>query len=172
MQRFPWKATEESENDEFFCTLAYQMNKNDRQNVIFSLTFLFFQGIFIVIVWKIVKKDKAMRNLTAAVFLAIVFFAVSANTNVFAGGSIFRRIVGRPRKMSYSNSFRDTLWGKDLKEWEKRNSAAPQSLPRAAFQLNKQSSSRSFRSSHRGFRSSHSHRTHVRRGRSHVRRRR
>ena len=142
------------------------------RTLFFPLTFLFFQSILNCYCLKKVKKDKAMRNLTAAVFLAIVFFAVSTNTNVFAGGSIFRRIVGRPRKMSYSNSFRDALWGKDMKEWEKRNSAAPQSLPRAAFQLNKQSSSRSFRSSHRGFRSSHSHRTHVRRGRSHVRRRR
>ena len=64
-----------------------------------------------------------------------------------------------------NQSFRDTLWEERLKDWEKRHSQVPQSLPRATFTLHKQSSSRSFRSSHRSFRSSHSH--HVRHVRHH-----
>ena len=83
-----------------------------------------------------------------------------------------RNTSGKTRQLNYNRSFRDTLWEERLKDWQKRHSAVPQSLPRATFQLNKQSSSRSFRSSHRSFRSSHIHRgRHVRRGRSHVRRR-
>ena len=84
------------------------------------------------------------------------------------------RISGKNRQLNYNRSFHDTLWEKRLKEWEKRHSPVPQSLPRATFALNKHSSSRSFRSSHRSFRSSHRHHTvrHVRRGRTHVRRRR
>lgn len=83
-----------------------------------------------------------------------------------------RKISGKTRQLNYNRSFRDTLWEKRLKDWEKRHSAVPQSLPRATFQLNKQSSSRSYRSSHRSFRSSHHHRVrHVRHGRTHVRRR-
>ena len=82
-----------------------------------------------------------------------------------------RNTSGKPR-MNYNRSFRDTLWEEKLKDWQRRHSAVPQSLPRATFQLNKQSSSRSFRSSHRSFRSSRIHRgRHVRRGRTHVRRR-
>lgn len=78
-----------------------------------------------------------------------------------------RRTSGK--RLNYQ-SFRDTLWEQRMKDWQRRHSAVPQSLPRATFQLNKQSSSRSFRSSHRSFRSSHSHRVrHVRRGRTHVR---
>ena len=83
-----------------------------------------------------------------------------------------RNTSGKTRQLNYKRSFRDTLWEERLKDWQRRHSAVPQSLPRATFQLNKQSSSRSFRSSHRSFRSSHIHRgRHVRRGRSHVRRR-
>ena len=83
-----------------------------------------------------------------------------------------RTTSGNTRQLTYKRSFRDTLWEEKLKDWQRRHSAVPQSLPRATFQLNKQSSSRSFRSSHRSFRSSHIHRgRHVRRGRSHVRRR-
>ena len=76
----------------------------------------------------------------------------------------------RTRQLTYNSSFRDTLWEERLKDWQRRHSGVPQSLPRATFQLNKQSSSRHFRSSHRSFRSSHRVR-HVRRGRTHVRRR-
>ena len=83
-----------------------------------------------------------------------------------------RNTSGKTRQLNYNRSFRDTLWEERLKDWQKRHSGVPQSLPRATFQLNKQSSSRSFRSSHRSFRSSHIHRgRHIRRGRSHVRRR-
>ena len=82
------------------------------------------------------------------------------------------RISGKNRQLNYNRSFRDSLWEEKMKDWEKRHSPVPQSLPRATFKLNKQSSSRSFRSSHRSSRSFHSHRTrHVRRGRTHVRRR-
>ena len=82
------------------------------------------------------------------------------------------RISGKKRQLNYNRSFRDTLWEERLKEWQKRHSGVPQSLPRATFTLNKQSSSRSFRSSHRSFRSSHRHTTrHVRHVRTHVRRR-
>ena len=83
-----------------------------------------------------------------------------------------RKISGKTRQLNYNRSFRDTLWEERLKDWQKRHSAVPQSLPRATFKLNKQSSSRSFRSSHRSFRSTHSHRSrHVSHGRIHVRRR-
>ena len=83
-----------------------------------------------------------------------------------------RSTSGKTRQLNYNRSFRDTLWEEKLKDWQRRHSAVPQSLPRATFQLNKQSSSRSFRSSHRSFRSSRIHRgRHVRRGRTHVRRR-
>lgn len=78
------------------------------------------------------------------------------------------RISEKNRQLNYKRFFRDTLWEKRMKDWEKRHSPVPQSLPRATFKLNKQSSSRRFRSSH----SFHRHRTrHVRRGRTHVRRR-
>ena len=84
-----------------------------------------------------------------------------------------RKISGKTRQLNNNRSFRDTLWEKKLKEWEKRQSAVPKSLPRATtFKIHKHSSSRSYRSSHSSFRSSHSHRTrHARRGRTHVRRR-
>lgn len=102
-----------------------------------------------------------MRILTAAVFLIFIFCAFPANSKEAV-------------KRSFSNrSFRDTLWEKKLKEWEKRQSPVPQSLPRASnFKPHKHSSSKSFRSSHRSFRSSHTHKIrHVRPARTHVRRR-
>lgn len=85
-----------------------------------------------------------------------------------------RKTSGKTRQLKHSRSFRDTIWEEKLKEWEKRHSPVPKSLPRAStFKSHKHSSSRSYRSSHRSFRSSHHHKTrHVRRGRSHVRRRR
>ena len=156
------------------------MNKNDgpdpafvQQYLIFSLDISFFQSIlFRYYFRRIVRKDKTMRILTA-VFLTIIFCAISASSKdhvIGSNQSFFRRIKVKPRRMSYNSSFHDTLWEKRLKDWEKRNNAVPQGLPRATFQLNKQSPSRSFRSSHRSFRSSHRVR-HVRRGRTHVRRR-
>ena len=77
-----------------------------------------------------------------------------------------RKPSGKKRQMSSPRSFRDTLWEEKLKDWERRHSPVPQSLPRATFQHHKQASSRSFRSSH------HHTTRHVRRGRTHVRRRR
>ena len=122
--------------------------------IFFLLTFRFFKVYCTVIIRRTVKKDKTMRNLTTAFFLVFIFCAVS--------------VFGFPKA---NRSFRDTLWEKRLKEWEKRQSAVPQRLPRATtFKPHKHSSSRSFRSSHRSFRSSHRVR-HVRRGRTHVRRR-
>ena len=143
-----------------------------------------------------------MRILTAAIFLTFIFCAVSVNgkdvakgsnsgsadsslmgkvKNFFGFGESAKKAqssskkpngIQRTRQLSYNRSFRDTLWEERLKDWQRRHSGVPQSLPRATFQLNKQSSSRSFRSSHKSFRSSHSHRVrHVRRGRTHVRRR-
>lgn len=84
-----------------------------------------------------------------------------------------RKVSGKPRQLKHTRSFRNTLWEDKLKEWERRQSAVPQSLPRAStFKSHRHSSSRSYRSSHRSFRSSHHRNTrHVRRGRSHVRRR-
>lgn len=142
-----------------------------------------------------------MRILTAAFFLTFILCAVSVNgkdapkgsNSGSAGSSLVGKVKSffgfgesakkaqssskKPnassRKISYNRSFRDTLWEERLKDWQRRHSGVPQSLPRATFQLNKQSSSRSFRSSHRSFRSSHSHRVrHVRRSRPHHVRRR
>ena len=140
-----------------------------------------------------------MRHLTVAILLTFMFCAVSVNGKDAADSSLVgkvknffgfgesakkgqssgkkqnvssRNTSGKTRQLNYNRSFRDTLWEERLKDWQKRHSGVPQSLPRATFQLNKQSSSRSFRSSHRSFRSSHIHRgRHIRRGRSHVRRR-
>lgn len=140
-----------------------------------------------------------MRILTAAILLTFIFCAVSVYGKEAAKGSnsgsadssligkvknffgfgepakkesSSKKTNGSSRKISYNRSFRDTLWEERFKDWQRRHSPVPQSLPRATFQLNKQSSSRSFRSSHRSFRSSHSHKIrHVRRGRTHVRRR-
>ena len=141
-----------------------------------------------------------MRNLTAAILLTFILCAVSVYAKDAAkgsnSGSADSSLVGKvknffgfgesakkaqssskkpngsSRTISYNRSFRDTLWEERLKDWQRRHSGVPQSLPRATFQLNKQSSSRSFRSSHKSFRSSHSHKVrHVRRGRTHVRRR-
>ena len=59
----------------------------------------------------------------------------------------------RPQNQSFRNqSYRSSLWEDELKDWERRNSPVPQSLPRATFQLQRQSitapiRSRSFRSS-------------------------
>ena len=59
----------------------------------------------------------------------------------------------RPQNQTYRNqSYSGSLWEDELKDWERRNSPVPQSLPRATFQLQRQSitapiRSRSFRSS-------------------------
>ena len=62
--------------------------------------------------------------------------------------------TGMPKKnQSYRNqSYSGSLWEDELKDWERRNSPVPQSLPRATFPLQRQSfttptRSRSFRSS-------------------------
>ena len=143
-----------------------------------------------------------MRFLTVAILLTFIFCTVSVNgkdavkgsnsgsadssllgkvKNFFGFGESAKKGRASSKKQNsssrrisgYNRSFRDTLWEERLKDWQRRNSGVPQSLPRATFQLNKQSSSRHFRSSHRSFKSSHhSHRVrHVRRGRTHVRRR-
>ena len=60
----------------------------------------------------------------------------------------------RPQNQTYRNqSYRGSLWEDELKDWERRNSPLPQSLPRATFQLQRQSiaapirGKRTFRSS-------------------------
>ena len=46
----------------------------------------------------------------------------------------------RPQNQSYRNqSYRGSLWEDELKDWERRNSPVPQNLPRATFQLQRQS---------------------------------
>lgn len=55
----------------------------------------------------------------------------------------------RPQNQPYSGS----LWEDELKDWERRNSPVPQSLPRATFQLQRQSFTASKRC-RRTFRSS------------------
>ena len=60
----------------------------------------------------------------------------------------------RPQNQSYRNqSYRGSLWEDQLKDWERRNSPVPQSLPRATFQLQRQSFTAS-KSCRRSFRSS------------------
>lgn len=66
--------------------------------------------------------------------------------------------AGKPKKSSPQNrsyrnqSYRGSLWEDELKDWERRNSPVPRSLPRATFPLQRQSFTTSGRS--RSFRSS------------------
>lgn len=62
--------------------------------------------------------------------------------------------AGMPKKSRPLNqSYRGSLWEDELKDWEKRNSPVPQSLPRATFPLQRRSFSTS-KSCRRTFRSS------------------
>ena len=127
-----------------------------------------------------VKKDETMRNLTNAVFLTFIFCAVFANGKDLGRGSnqnpsftsatSSRRISENNRPLNSNRSFRDTLWEEKLKEWEKRHSPVPKSLPRVDFKSHRPSSSRSYRAPHRSFRSSHRRVTHhsSRGGKIHI----
>ena len=162
----------------------WQTGPGFAQQLFFPLDILFFQSILHCHCLKNCQEDTTMRNLTTAVFLIFIFCAVFASGKVLAKGSnrnsffvsptSYQRTSGNTRQVNYNRSFRDTLWEKRLKEWEKSHSAVPQRLPRASnFKIHHHSSSRRYRSSHRSFRSSHRHTTrHVRRGRSHSRGRR
>lgn len=64
------------------------------------------------------------------------------------------RRAGMPQKSGPQNqAYRGSLWEDELKDWERRNSPVPQSLPRATFPLQKQSFTASKRC-RRTFRSS------------------
>ena len=132
-----------------------------------------------------------MKNLTAAIFLTLLFCTVSASGEETAAGfnqnpeysipspepakpadeaakqpektdaEVFRNepdkkdrppdknqtgyAAGKPKKSSPQNrsyrnqSYRGSLWEDELKDWERRNSPVPQNLPRATFQLQRQS---------------------------------
>ncbi|MBE6373056.1 MAG: hypothetical protein E7055_13415 [Lentisphaerae bacterium] len=145
-----------------------------------------------------------MKNLTAAIFLTLLFCTVSASGEETAAGfnqnpeysipspepakpadeaakqpektdaEVFRNepdkkdrppdknqtgyAAGKPKKSSPQNqayrnqSYRGSLCEDELKDWERRNSPVPQSLPHATFPLQRQSFTTSGRS--RNFRSS------------------
>ena len=170
----------------------------------FFLDILFLYGILLHRSKGIMQENRRMKNMTAAIFLTLLFCTVSAFSEETAGGFNQNpeyslplpepaKLVGeaakqpertdsevvrnepdnknrppdknqtrdkaempkksRPQNQIYRNqSYRGSLQEDQLKDWERRNSPVPQSLPRATFQLQRQSitapiRSRSFRSS-------------------------
>ena len=87
-----------------------------------------------------------MRNLTVAILLTLMFCAVSVigkdaakRSSNSADSSMIGKVKNFFGRLNYNRSFRDTLWEERLKDWQRRHSGVPQSLPRATFQLQRQS---------------------------------
>ncbi|MBO4648753.1 MAG: hypothetical protein J5806_11430 [Lentisphaeria bacterium] len=124
-------------------------------------------------------KDVAKGSDQDSSFESAVSSMMSATKKMFGEVKTFfgfgesdkaKQTASKKQNAASSRSFRNTLWEEKLKEWEKRHSPVPKSLPRVDFKSHRPSSSRSYRAPHRSFRSSHRRVTHhsSRGGKIHI----